>query len=510
MKTLNNKGVSLIELIVAVAMIAICGTMLFNGFTMAARAHVKTTNLQMAEDVAQQIAEEFKTNHVELLLHRYNAVSPVVTTDTVTGVKTIEFNGIAVDYVSRAMINPNAKFTANIKLTSKLTADGTEISRTDGLETDKDTTYKQNSDEATSFYAVTSDVGTNSFIVPEVVNLYDGENVVVSYMINQYDNVVANDLLSAIRAKVMELNMSLLPANQYDINALVNSYTTLYIPYTKISEADQLIKKTTFKILSDNGSDYYYVVDIEYEFNFDFPVYKVGGVPAGTLSSLLSGDLAEVDGAASKYTIKKTGLETYTVSYSYDLKDAEGVDNPESVSGEVLGNIGTSDSRKGAFWGKVYVDPDDFGEVALDIKADGSGDAVPYLYFLYTPFDLYSDSTGNTANDEIFFEYYGPTGANKNIVRTFLVVQETASYTDPEEPIKVENCEIDTSVGVSDVFKVYTNSSDIIDKSSNNVKGTNYLTNSKGEARYNLYDMEIIIFDQSGKQVATYTTTKED
>ena len=113
---LNNKGMSLIELMVAIALLAIAGTVLFNGFTFASQIFVKTSKLQMAEDVAQYVAEDFRSHTLDELYNVvYGSAAIVKTDDTdpATNIRTITFTGIPCDYnVRQSAGNKNAIFTA--------------------------------------------------------------------------------------------------------------------------------------------------------------------------------------------------------------------------------------------------------------------------------------------------------------------------------------------------------------------------------------------------------------
>ncbi len=489
MKKFNNKGFSLIELVVAIGIIAIAGTALFNGFIMSGRVHMNTVQLQMAEDTAQKIAEEFNSNYITVLKTKYSTSTGVITDSIVDDVRTVTFADIPYTYEARTGTE-GSSFLVDIKLTSKKTAKGTEAVRT--------TTYKQSSNDAATFYQVGDTVGTNTFIIPEVTNIYDGDRIVVSDEINQYDNAVWSDLLSALRSKLDEVNNNInVVENKYNVNEFENSFLSLYWPYTNITNPDQLIKKTKVFVKYESGGsgtlDFYYVITIEFEFNFDFPLVTMGGLLGPNLSEVITvDDLATVAGATSTYEIKKTGSSQYTVSYKKLLDEAE-----------------TGDSTTyGTFGGKIDTSSQNPSEPPLEIKADGTGDAVPYLYILYTPFDLYSDDSGE-CNDEIMFDCAIPGGDDQNIVRVFFVEQKLTNLVDTNKKSKVVNCDIDSPYP-EETFKVYTNSTDVIDETSNAIGEKNYLTNSYGKSRYNLYDMEITVKNMQGVTVATYNTVKED
>lgn len=480
MKSLGNKGFSLVELMVAIALLAISGTVLFYGFVTSGRIHLNTSQLQMSEDVAQYISEEFKSHSVDWLISRYSGVK------TTSGiVDTITFTGIPYEYeVEAATGREDAKFTANITLTSKVNDDGNETAR--------NTTYKQNKD-VTYFYEVADTVGTNTFIIPEITNIYDGKSVVISNEINQYDGRVVSDLWFAIHNDIAAKNALIpLEANKFNTNAMDSEYTSRYHPLTNISSSNALKKSTDIKVIETSSGDsvnYSYVVTVKYTFNFDFNLsYKSGLLGPSLSSTVAAGELATVEGAESTYSVNHSGTK-YVVTYSRVLDES------------LTGRPGVT----GSFAGVMNVEGES-GAPSFEYKSDGTGDKIANLYILYTPFDLYSDSLSGVANDEITFNFEG--SLNTNIVRVFFVVQELPHMLDPDLLVTVPDCDIDS--GDPAIFKVYTNSADIIDNAFNNFEGTNYLTNSYGKSHVNFYDMKIEVFDKDGNKAAEINTVKED
>ncbi len=481
MKSLKgNDGFSLIELIVAIGVLAITGTTIFIGFTNSARIHSKTSTLQMAEDVGQYVAEEFKSHSVDWLVSNYTGS---INKDAAGAVTSIEFTNVPFTYSARSAAS-ESQFTANITMTPV----------SDASKPGLGTTYKQNQD-VTYFYEVDPSVGTNTFIVPEVTNIYDGTCVVVSEDINQYDSRVVNDLYQVIKNDIEKKN-SLIPlaANQINVADMDSKFSEKYIPLTNITNENQLVKTTDIRIEADTTGDdvtYSYVVTVSFTFNFDFELVYGNGNSAGSLKDVVSsGELSAVDGATSTYEVKHSGSK-YTVTYEETL--------PEEMTGQ--------SGLKGSFGGILNVDSDlstDDMEPKYTYKKDGSGDKVAYLYILYTPFDMYSDKSGGVANDKITFDYSG-SGAT-NIVRTFLVTQEVASLYNPSVTMTVEDCEYD---GNKDIFKLYTNSKEIIEKSSD-ITGKEYLTNSYGKTNVNSYELKIELFDLDGNKRAEINTVKED
>lgn len=491
---LNNRGMSLIELLVAIALLAIAGTVLFNGFTFAGRIFVKTSKLQMAEDVAQQVAEDFRSHTLDELYNDiYAAVAKTDDTDLSTNIRTVTFTGIPCDYsVRQSAGNQNAIFTADVTLTTLKTAEGAESVRT--------STYEQHDKNSSGVYQLDSSVGVNTFIMPEISNIYDGTNCIISDDINQYDNVVVDDLesviMNAIDTKNVELsNITGITGNQL-INAInaASSYESFYVPLTRIDTPNRLKKTTTVKFFQQPVGDeikYYYTVTVKYSFNFDFEMFLNNGTSYGMLSSFLgSGVISSVDGAETTCEVKRSGT-TYEVLYA---------------SSQVIG----THTEKCTFGGEITALTKTGSTPS--IKSDGSGDGVPYFYILYKPFDLYSSPLDAKSSDKIIFDT--SSLGTQNIVRAFLVVQEMQHRNATNKMATVSDFSYSGVAPDTAAFRFYTNSKEIIKASpgvvGTGISGDNYLTNSMGESHSGLFQMEIIIRDKDGNSVATVNTVKED
>ncbi len=494
---LNNRGISLIELLAAIALLAIAGTVLFRGFTDAGRIFSKTTKLQMAEDVAQQVSEEFRSHTLDELynsIYASAAVTKTDNTDPTTNIRTVTFSNIPCNYSVRQSAGvQEATFTANVTLTSLKTAEGVETVRT--------TTYKQHDKNATTgVYNLDSKTGVNTFIVPEVKNIYDGTNCIISDDINQYDNVVVDDLLAVIMNKISEKNEALKTVTGMTSKKLISesnasaAFEAMYVPLSNANTPNRLKKETTVKFFQQPVGEeikYFYTVTVKYTFNFDFALYLNDGTSYGMLSSFLdSGVISSVVGAETTCEVKRSGT-SYEVLYS---------------SSQTIG----SHSENCTFGGEITaLTPEGTTPV---IKNDGSGDGVPYFYILYKPFDLYTDTSTGRSTDKIIFNT--SSLGTQNIVRAFLVVQEMKHVNAANSIATVSDFSYSGAVPDPAGFRFYTNSREIINKAvgavSTGVNGDNYLTNSMGESHTGLYQMEITIFDKDGRQVATVNTVKED
>lgn len=70
----NNKGVSLIELVVSIAVIGIMLLPILNSFVVAARANSESRKVQVENDIVQSIMEEMKGRSLEDIINEYNII----------------------------------------------------------------------------------------------------------------------------------------------------------------------------------------------------------------------------------------------------------------------------------------------------------------------------------------------------------------------------------------------------------------------------------------------------
>lgn len=89
-RKLNNKGMSLVEILVTVAIIALIAAPIINSFLNAMQVNSKARTIQNGTAVAQDTAELFKVFDVAALADSYTADGVTVTFDADTGVYTFE------------------------------------------------------------------------------------------------------------------------------------------------------------------------------------------------------------------------------------------------------------------------------------------------------------------------------------------------------------------------------------------------------------------------------------
>lgn len=533
----DNHGFSLIEIIVAVAIITIAGTALFAGFVQAMDVHRKTTRLQMAEDVAQQVAEEFNS-HTLFVMQRLHGIpvdadgngtnddyvdiiarnkidssvyndyyenntygyfdnSSAVSTDIISA---YEFKNMGYSFgVIEDNGDATAKYMVDVLLTARYTKkdEKTKVTAAD-YATTKKTTYQQNQD-VTNFYEVGTEIGTNTFVVPDIQNIYSGNSVVVSDEINSYDFAAVNDLRFTLKNLIDQYNVAH-PTNPVMTASFESGFDSHYNPMTNISNESDVRKTTEINLYSGMGAmgtaSYYYIVKVSYEFDFDISLLRVNAAGVATnvnLSGLITDANLTPPGGTTYYTINKSGTK-YTVTYSKEIEGA-----PSYIS-----------DKAGTFGGEIKIDGAD--------PITPSSNNVPYIYFLYRPFNVYYCNTAEAmtaekivCNDVVKINYDGTMNGNQ--IKVFLVGQEVRNEKVPAKDTTVSKIILNGTLKNSTYFHLYTNCTEAFTATNSpttNMSIMNYLTNSVGETDVNHYEMNILVKDLEGNVVARLSTVKED
>lgn len=544
MRTLNNKGMSLIELLVAVAIVTISGTTLFYGFVAAAKTSARTSQRQMAQDGTQKLIEEFQSYTVRELEEKYtglytkewvldSAGNKVINGKEDTDIYNItspdnivddmyeyKFDNIVYTYSPRGE-QAGSSYVATIELSPLTATDLTDPTIKKELDTalssENKNTYKQRGVESNK-YAVNplTNVGTNTFILPDVTNLYDGKSFVLSEELSEYDSSVVSNLYSAIYSALQEVNNTLKAASPTApvilLDQFDSDFSARYIPLSNMNGSAAKLEKTTEFYLADDFSggkyNYQYIIQLSYEFSFDFNLVLSNGIITTTapLSSVLGTTIpTAIDGADTTYTIKRSGTK-YTVEYKQEIAD--------------ISKYGTS--------GGVIELEDKDGNPVTDFAIS----ELPRIYLLYKPFDVFSDTKSDgkyIASDKIrFVANCGPyTGGNATVPSVFFVAQETKHAIDTNTDVVLRDLEMESQLrndaslsnpkypGNTNLsydeehIKVFTNCLPAIEKNAD-FGPKNYLTNSIGEFSTNFYKMTISLKTLDGVEVTNIVTIKED
>ncbi|MCR5216508.1 MAG: prepilin-type N-terminal cleavage/methylation domain-containing protein [Lachnospiraceae bacterium] len=578
MRRLDNNGFSLLEIIVALAILSIVGTVIYNGFLQGLWTYNKATDMQNREATANYVAEWFNTHSLRWLsldsTYNPSAVNGDIEFKTQSAAQsmrgTVKTSGGMLSYTDVGLIFDSAT-GSNYKVTdsnsspfgigdlvkdkqvkvSKISYTGMPINITNGDSSNPEfyvdvtltpveaskagvgSTYKQttldstgeyfqlapsyvdengvthSSDPSSADYDANFAVKTNNYVVPDIRNMYDGDGVVVTDEINQYDTLVLNDIKNLMVEKIDAYNASLgataSDATLADTARFAGDFDTDFgYYYTGNTTAGNDIQKTTTITLKQVGTgadtdpiSYVYVVTVEYEVSCNLPVYNVAGT--GTIAGL-PGTITVNN---NSMTVTTSGSK-YTVTYIEDLDSLISNDVDGLVSQGVLASNSFSGSNyKGSFGGVLYR-----SQLISDAERN-----LTNLYIIYEPFDKYSN-TGvagtNTllSKDKVVID--GGTGTVP--VNVYFVVQKvkntagTKEYDLSSSNLTLKNNAMKT--GTTHDFQavsVYTNSENLLKNSSNSnslLNRYNYLTNSYGNARTNYYAMEIKLY-----KAATYDTT---
>lgn len=554
MRTLNNKGVSLIELLAAVAIITISGTTLFYGFVAAARTSTKTSQRQMAQDGAQKLIEEFQNSSI-FDLETNPAYASIYTKDwvldsagnpiinnvkdpspynveegrkfpndpskEVNDMYEYQFNNIAYTYQARAG-QTGTNFVADITLTPLTTVDASDPTIKTELDTalsrdpstNNHNTYSQRGTETNGFAMNTATkVSSNTMIIPEANNIYDGKSFVLSEEFNENDSSVVSNLYSAVYAALQEKNdaiRALSPtAPVISLDQFDSDFSTRYIPLTNMHGTSAKVQKKTEFLLKDSTSSgkvtYEYAIRLTYVFDFDFDLLLTNGTVTTTqsLSSTISTGTylpTDVAGAASTYTVKKTGSKEYTVEYRMDIPGV------------------TVDGADGATSGGVVKLEDETGAEVTEFNR--LEEELPRIYLLYTPFDTVLGTSTTVdgvkkqfAEDEFEFKTTCSTpNAGEQIPRVFFVVQDQKHLIDTDRVVTLKSNNVKANQSTyGNQIQIFTNCLELIKTAAGSTFGPdNYLTNSYGQFIPNFYKMTVVVRDENGLEVARIETIKED
>ncbi len=153
----KNKGFSLIEVLVTVAVIAIVSIPLLRVFDTANKVELKAKQMQNATDSIQTVIEELKAKSIEEILANYNRevnANPLDESIVLTNIgdKTITIDGDVYNYIRG---NNGEKFFVRVKL------------------------------DPASY-----DLSFNDFNKPHIGNIYSGNNVVIQKEVTNYDKKI--------------------------------------------------------------------------------------------------------------------------------------------------------------------------------------------------------------------------------------------------------------------------------------------------------------------------------
>lgn len=227
---LNNAGLSLVEVIVTMVVIAIISVPIIKSFVTTARVNHSARRLQNATDVAQQVAERFETIELDTLLSDY---ASNVTYDGNPDVKIKpEYNFEDIPMTGAEGEN----FSVSVKMTS---------------------------------------AGHDFFDIPSLKNLYGANKCLCFRQINKYDNRALLTFGVADGSNVMKTTKIIVKnsvdSRQYDYKVLVEyRYGSQVLTYENVIESRKL----------KDGEENFPTLYVMYE-----PLDKVNGKNAGTGSN---------------------------------------------------------------------------------------------------------------------------------------------------------------------------------------------------------------------------------
>lgn len=203
----NNKGFSLVELIICVAILSIATIPLFKSFSLAARNNAKAQRLQNATSLAESIMEEVKGKSIETLMIENNGkdaegnpISRSIDTDetdfwggTATA-KTRANYASAVAGASKSLLTGGTDTSPYyvLYMPEMVATQGEKFNATVSIRT---STYQQGNDTLTSTDDSTDDnvAGANIVKLPRIEEIDTLSQTVLSYRdFSRYDSVAAD------------------------------------------------------------------------------------------------------------------------------------------------------------------------------------------------------------------------------------------------------------------------------------------------------------------------------
>lgn len=452
-----NKGFSLVEVVVALAILTIVATSVLAGFVQSSRINMKSLYLQDATEIAQAVAENLKkrsySEFVEYMKAKKDSdpgseleVTKLYDDDLeenrrkgLEGVsmENVKLSDIFADESKYIMDGPD--FKVDILMDSANYANGK-----------KTTTYKQSTGSLSKDYDVaagTKVVASNSFLIP-VIKETDGQCVIYSYD----DGEAISEIINTWATKYATARSLLAPiAGRAAAYSAAESEFKNYATSTMFPEYKIIDSTATPKVLRT------LTVDVTYT-----AFTPISGGSAYKVDVVLKG----------KYELNKDALNKYTYNGYSDF--------------------GPLDFEKELYTYSYNLYPDAEGNVE-----------VQDIYLYLKPIQVFKAGANYMADQNSVKVTYSGTDALPESYKSkcYIVMQQVIAEGKLVLPV----------YGVEPLTKgsgnpvVYTN----MQKNGNLVLNSDgYLTDG-GSNEVTMYDMTIVVKYQ-GKEYARFTTTKED
>ena len=372
----DNSGLSIVEVLVAVAILAIVFVPLLKTFTQASTINSKAQKLQNVTSLAEGVMEDVKGKSIQEL-------HDLAVDDSRVSFSPLDEDG-TLTKGNLKKVPPYVVTYENVTATQGITYDAVVTIATDNYKsTARSTERKDNKKDGNEDIGDVSDANIRE--LPQINKVDSNRNAVLSWEINKYDNKALENL-------VAENSVS-----DSDIATLKNSYKTTAEKYINIEIKDDIETSSTkvsceveYKTGDATGKSLKYLVYTGY-----FPEPGIGE-PSGpdiylfyTLSEKVK-DIAEpIKKENSKIEDKTTGKRHNIYFIMQDGLNTLGTLNGSKVSLEVSGS-GYSES--------ISYDDSKIIDNATTRLADGSttDDESDDVYF----FSNLKDKNGN--NGELF------------------------------------------------------------------------------------------------------------
>lgn len=421
----NNKGFSLIEILVAIVVISLAGSYVLNGFVQAARMNAQAQRIQDATDLGQVTAEVFNRKDLSVLLAGFisngclNGSDPativlcaedgtplgddkqLTASDTTASAVNTKLKAAGSNYEVRITGLPQTEIMPNSS-SQRYAIDLVLKSGSYGINDDKitdgyqkiESTYKQQ-ELLSQTQGGKQQVFLNNFVVPDIRETND--NLVISAndysdsaAINEYLEYASREyayqstpIASLQYDQIYQANMDAMMAHLNGVGKAFydgNITSVAYGGSGGIGISPQRTLNITLECKAQGGGMYAIYVLMNGVYTFNAFSYNGKTIPAKTITVPM---ITEAD--AKNFVVSASGGTTDDVKKIYFYYNAADKINGYYFSDALKATVGSTDRLNLDFSGSGFVSPTDAEPLKKKLKESG----------FYVVTQLFKDASGN-------------------------------------------------------------------------------------------------------------------